>query len=387
MSSSEPTSTRDRHADAPSWSEARAAMSSWSPLPPIELALHAAVGAVLAEDAVASRPVPHYDSSAMDGWAVAGPPPWRLTRDAPLLPGHARGVVTGGALPAGAGAVVRAERGVLVGDLLDAAPPEPGAHIRRAGEEAGRGTVLVAAGTRLSPAHIAVLAIAGTDVVSVRGRPTVGFVLTGDEVVTAGVPGAGRVRDAFDPLLPLAVTRLGGDALPPIRVGDDPVAIRAAAARLGAADVIITVGGTGRSPADRLREAIDDTTTVFDGVAMRPGHPTLCASRAGGRPLLALPGNPLAAVTALLSFLPPLLDALTAAAPGDALTRPAAVDLPGWAGGTALVPCAVTAAGITPAPSTRPNMLRGLAASDVLAIVPPGGVEAGSPVEVLALPW
>ncbi|MBW4042686.1 MAG: molybdopterin molybdotransferase MoeA [Acidobacteria bacterium] len=362
-------------------------MRTWTPLPAIAVALHTSVGAVLAQDAIALRPVPHFDSSAMDGWAVAGPPPWRLSLDGELLPGRARGVVTGGVLPAGSEAVVRAEHGELRGDVLDAAAPEHGAHVRPAGEEASAGTVLVPAGTRLSPAHVAVLAIAGTDLVCVRRRPTVGFVLTGDEVVTAGIPDAGRVRDAFDPLLPMAVARLGAEALPPIRVGDDPAAIRAAVSDLRSADVVVTVGGTGRSAVDRLREAIDDTTTVFDGVAMRPGHPALCASRADGRPLLALPGNPLAAVTVLLSFLPPILDALTGAARAPATFRTAAVDLAGWTRGTSLVPCAATAAGVAPAVATRPNMLRGLAASEVLAVVPATGIAAGGRVEVLPLPW
>lgn len=375
------------HPHGASWSAARSALSAWPASSPAPLGLADAVGAVLAEDAIAVRPVPHYDSSAMDGWAVAGEGPWRPVAGGDLGPGDARAVVTGGVLPLGTAAVVPAERGRSVDGRLEAPPPAPGAHLRRAGEEAAAGTVLVGAGTRLSPAHVAVLAIAGADAVVARRRPRIGFVLTGDEVVTDGVPDAGRVRDAFDPMLPMAVARLGAEPLPPIRVGDDPVAIRAAIARLADVDVVVTVGGTGRSPADRLREAIDGSTLVFDGVAVRPGHPALCARLPDGRPLLALPGNPLAAVAVLLSFLPPLVDALTAAAPGSAITLGAAVALPGWAGGVQLVPCASTEEGIAPARSTRPNMLRGLAASSVLAVVPPEGVAAGTRTEVLPLPW
>ena len=369
------------------WTEARAAAGGWGALPPETLPLPSAVGAVLAEPAVAARPVPHYDSSAMDGWAVAGAPPWRLVGGGSLEAGEAREIVTGGQPPAGTEAVVPVERGTVGGDLLTADAPEPGAHVRRAGEEAAAGTVLVAAGTRLTPAHVAVLAIAGADVVVVRRRPRIGLVLTGDEVVTSGVPDAGRVRDAFDPLLPASVARLGAEALAAVRVGDDPEAIRQAIAGLGDADVLVTVGGTGRSRADRLREALGDASPVLDGVAMRPGHPALLVRLPDGRPLLGLPGNPLAAVAVLLSFLPPLLDALTEAAPTMPVRMPAAVELRGWAGGTTLVPCAATAAGVAPAPATRPNMLRGVAASSVLAVIPPQGVPAGAPVEVLPLPW
>ena len=371
-----------------SWQAARdAARTRFAPTRVVELELRGSVGSVLAEDAVAPRAVPHYDSSAMDGWAVAGPPPWSPTSDGRLRAGRAQQVVTGGLLPEGTEAVVPIERAELVDGRMDASRPEPGAHVRRAGEEASAGTILVTAGTRLSPAHLAVLAIAGIDAVSVRRPPRVGFVLTGDEVTTSGLPDPGRVRDAFDPLLPLAVERMGTAPMPPVRVGDDPVAIRAAIDGFDAADVIVTVGGTGRSPADRLREAIGDATTVFDGVAMRPGHPAFLAVLPDGRALLALPGNPLAAVAVLLSFLPPIVDALTAASSAPAPRLQVADALTGWLGGTMLVPCRATDRGLAAAPATRPNMLRGLAASSVIAVVPADGVEAGGTLEVLPLTW
>jgi molybdopterin molybdotransferase len=216
----------------------------------------------------------------------------------------------------------------------------------------------------------------------------VGTILTGDEVVPSGVPGPGRVRDAFDPLLPLAIAGLAARALRPLRLGDDPEAL-AAAIDGSTADALVTVGGTGRSPADRLREALAacGATTVFDGVAMRPGHPTLLARLSDGRPLLGLPGNPLAAVAALLSFLPPVLGALSGSPAPEPVGERAAQPLPGSAGRTSLVPCRRTARGLEPASATGPNMLRGLAASDVLAVVPPGGTAAGARVRALALPW
>jgi molybdopterin molybdotransferase len=357
-----------RRPEGVGWDEARALAGAWDALVPRDLPLRDAVGAVLAADVAAPRPIPHYDSSAMDGWAVAGPPPWRLTAEDVLVPGQAREIVTGGALPLGADAVVPVERGTPLDGLLDAHRPDAHAHVRRAGEEAPAGAVLAMAGRRLSPADVAAL------------------VLTGDEVVTAGAPGPGRVRDAFDPLLHVAVDGLGAAALPPVRVGDDPDAIRAAIAE-AAADLVVTVGGTGRSRADRLRDAIGGATVVLDGVAMRPGHPALLARLHDGRPLLGLPGNPLAAVAVLLSFLPPLVAALTGLAPEEPPVATAAVALPGWVGGTSLVPCTRGAAGLEPAASTRPNMLRGLAASDALAVVPSSGIAAGGRLRTLELPW
>lgn len=364
----------------PGWDEARSLAREQTPLPVAELALTAAVGTVLVEDALAPAPVPHYDSAAMDGWAVAGPPPWRLQHE--LTRTGAIEVVTGGLVPASAEAVVPMERASVSHGEVTADAPAPGAHIRRAGEEAPAGAVLVAAGTRLTPAHAAVLGIAGLDAVRVRRRPTVAVVLTGDEVVRTGRPGPGRVRDAFEPLLPAAIHALGGAVLRLVRTGDDERAI--AAAVDGPEDLVVTVGGTGRSRADRLRRALGGAPTAFDGVAMRPGHPTLLTR--ARRPVLGLPGNPLAAVTALLSFLPPILDGFTAAPAAPPSERPAAIDLPGWRG-TSLIPCSTGPVGLHPAEATRPNMLRGLAASDVLAVVPPEGASAGTPVRILPLPW
>ena len=364
----------------PSWDDARALAREQQPLDVVRMPQRLVAGLVLAEDALAPAPVPHYDSSAMDGWAVAGPPPWRIGTTP--ANGGAVEIVTGGAIPGGTVGILPVERGTTAGGLLDGPPPAPGDHIRRAGEEAAAGAVLVAAGTRLSPAHTAVLGIAGIDELAVRPRPRIALVLTGDEVVQQGLPAPGRVRDAFDPLLPFAIEQLGGTVARVVRVGDDAGGIRAAIE--GDEDLVITVGGTGRSRADRLRTALGTVEPVFDGVAMRPGHPTVLVRRPA--PLLGLPGNPLAAVAALLSFLPPILDGLTVAAPAPLRTARAATDLGGWRG-TSLVPCCTTAAGIAPAPAARPNMLRGLALSDLLAVVPPEGAPAGAGVRVLPLPW
>ncbi len=372
------------------WDAARdAALHAPAPLPAAALPLAAARHAVPDADVLAAGPIPHYDSSAMDGWVVRGAPPWRLVAaGTPLPDGGAAMVVTGGTVPDGATAVVPVERGSVADGVLMAEAPAPGVHIRRAGEEAEAGNVLVAAGTRLTPAHVALLAVAGLDAVAARRAPVVAAVLTGDEVVLAGRPGPGRVRDAFDPMLPAAVAGLGAGTAPPLRCGDDPAAIARAVAS-AEADLVVTVGGTGHSGADRLREALErlGATVVFEGVAMRPGSPTLLLRLGDGRPLLALPGNPLAAVVALVSFLPPLLAGLTAAPLPPLPTAAAAVDLPGWPRGTAIVPVRATDTGLEPVAAARPNMLRGLASADALAVVLPDGAVAGTPVRRIPLPW
>ncbi|MGN6741794.1 MAG: molybdopterin molybdenumtransferase MoeA, partial [Amnibacterium sp.] len=145
------------------WDAARElARQAGAPLTPAVLPLREARDAVPDDDLRAPAPVPHYDSSAMDGWVVRGEPPWRiLPAGSALGSGEAAVVVTGGLVPAEADGVVPAERGAVADGLLRAEPPAPGKHIRRAGEEAAEGEVLVAAGTRLAPTHLAVLAVAG----------------------------------------------------------------------------------------------------------------------------------------------------------------------------------------------------------------------------------
>ncbi|WP_138945979.1 hypothetical protein [Plantibacter sp. M259] len=178
------------------------------------LALAEALGHVLAAPLVSPIAIPHYASSAMDGWAVAGNGPWTLLtgddaergRSVGLSDGVAVDVLTGGLIPAGADAVLQLEHGVVEQGsgsarlhLAPSAPsgePRPGRHIRPAGTESPAGSTVLDAGTRLGPVHLAVAASAGFDRVSVMPLPRVRLVLTGDEVVTSGVPAPGSCATA-----------------------------------------------------------------------------------------------------------------------------------------------------------------------------------------------
>ncbi|HEY2643637.1 MAG TPA: molybdopterin molybdenumtransferase MoeA, partial [Galbitalea sp.] len=192
-----------------SWHEARTISLSVAPPHASErVPLAVAHGRVLASALLALSELPHYSSSAMDGWAVAGSPPWRIVDRASLEGGDCRPIVTGGAIPAGAFAVLRSEHASLDAEgrlvpAADARPdePRPGEHIRYSGEEARSGEVLIAAGTMLNPAHVALAASAGHDELDVQGRPRVRLLFTGDEVVLRGIPGPGFVRDSFGPML------------------------------------------------------------------------------------------------------------------------------------------------------------------------------------------
>src|SRR5215212_9993072 len=162
------------------WTDARrAAHSAPNPLPAVRMPLAAAAG-VLAAPLRAATPVPAFDCSAMDGYAVGSPGgPWRVVgrilagpgRPPPLRPGEAVEVATGAPVPAGTVAVLVAERAVVTGDRLTALePPEAGRHVRRVGEDVPLGVELLPAGTLLTPTVVGLAAAAGLDVLTVRRR-------------------------------------------------------------------------------------------------------------------------------------------------------------------------------------------------------------------------
>ncbi|WP_426998338.1 molybdopterin molybdotransferase MoeA [Pseudarthrobacter sp. N5] len=423
----------ERHL-AHTWTEARqAAFDAASPIPAGAVSLGHALGRILAADVAALQDMPHYASSAMDGWAVNGSGPWILAEPGHrLAPHQASVIVTGGLIPPGAKAVLRSESGQMATDddglpvlaLGGAAGPgEPGngQHIRKAGEEAAAGEVLIRNGTVLNPAHLALAALAGYDSLPVQGKPLVKLLLTGSEVVERGLPAPGQVRDTFGPQLAGVVEMLGGICTEQARIGDSyaewlqaledevPAAADPAGAREGhpggtnaevydaggpgaaslPADVVITTGGTGLSGTDHFRRAVAELGghLLIDGIAMRPGHPAVLAELPDGRFVLGLPGNPLAAMMALSTVGAPLLAAL-----GHG-TLPVVQEVPCGAiiepdpGRTRLMPFRLLYGMASPSLHTGPGMMRGLAAADGVMVVPPHGVQLGETVPAFALPW
>ncbi|WP_269937971.1 molybdopterin molybdotransferase MoeA [Arthrobacter sp. HY1533] len=386
------------------WQEARdRAWDAAAPLPAHTVPLASAMGRILAADVHARHAMPHYASSAMDGWAVAGSPPWILAAAGDrLTPGQAVPIVTGELIPTGAKSVLRSESGELSTDddglpvLVrgeGARPGEPrnGQHIRIAGQEAAAGESLIKAGTTLNPAHIALAALGGLDELQVLGKPAVKIVLTGDEVVSQGIPDPGFVRDAFSPQLGAVVGMLGGSVVGLQRAGDTLASMLDALAddEDDPADVVITTGATGNSSADFLREAITAMggTLHIANIAMRPGHPTLLAELPDGRFILGLPGNPLAAMVGLMVLGAPLLAGL------GSLPRPAAVEVPcgspikEYHGPTRLMPYRLVYGLASPCSFTDSAMMRGLAAADGVMAVPPHGAKMGEVLPALVLPW
>ena len=409
---------------AHTWQEAwQLAFDCASPIPAAPVALREALGRTLAADVEALVDLPHYASSAMDGWAVNGSGPWILAEPGQrLAPHQASPIVTGGLIPPGAKAVLRSESGTIGSDedglpvlqLAGAAKPgEPrnGEHIRKAGEEAAAGDVLIKSGTLLNPAHLALAAVAGHDALPVLGKALVRLVFTGSEVVTAGIPQPGEVRDTFGPQLAGVVEMLGGICAGETKIGDsyaewlaaledtDPAEgigaaaagqfLARSAAELLPADVVITTGGTGPSGTDHLRRSVAELggRLLIDGIAMRPGHPAVLAELPDGRFIIGLPGNPLAAMMALSTIGAPLLAALGHRSLPPVTEVPCGAMIEPDPGRTRLMPFRLLYGMASPARHTGPGMMRGLAAADGVLVVPPHGVQLGELVPAFALPW
>ncbi|MFC8624120.1 molybdopterin molybdotransferase MoeA [Streptomyces anulatus] len=390
------------------WEEARAVARAVPPLPPVTRDLAEALGHALAEPLTALTDLPPFDTSAMDGWAVAGPGPWRLRgggvlaggQPEPLSSGTAVPIATGARLPEGARAVLRTEDGkgdtrggLLVGRSTGPGPPAPGRDVRPRGQECHAGDPLLPAGRSVTPTVLGLAAAAGHDRLTVHRRPLVHLLVLGDELLETGPPRHGRVRDALGPLLPPWLRGQGADVVGRRLLPDDFGPLYEAV-RGSTADVVVTTGSTAAGPVDFLHDALRavGARLLVDAVAVRPGHPMLLAelppAAAGGRPrhLVGLPGNPLAAVAGTVTLALPLLRRLGGHADAEPVRASCAAALPGHPRDTRLVPVRRTGPAVTPLPFDGPAMLRGLAVADGLAVVPPGGADSGSVVEILDVP-
>ena len=344
---------------------------------------------VCAENLVALTDLPFADSSSMDGWAVNGSGPWTLTEADQLEVNQAHVVTTGAPLPQGAQSIVRTERGTLTGNALtsDNASTDD---IRTAGEECAVGELLCIPGVTLNPALIGLLAATGHDRINVFARPRVHIIITGDELLTSGLPTRVQVRDSLGPQIPMWLQRMGAQVLPVLYITDDPNEISRAIID-SEADIVVTTGGTAASAKDHFFSAIAlaHGRVVINGVAVRPGHPMKLAvvndSADRKVPVVGLPGNPLAAIVALATFVQPLINKLLGQQlqPFDSMTT--STPLKGDASGTRLVPGSISNAGFTPAEFSGSAMLRGLSSSTGFAIVT-HAVSAGDRVDFLPLP-
>ena len=395
-----------------SWDQARrVATAAVHPRRPVAARLDSRLGCALAAPIEALTDLPAFDTAAMDGFAVAGSSPWHIVGEGVLAGddpsvrlelGTAAAIATGAAIPIGTDAVLRSEHGRLETalhgqrlyplDALTGLPDDSGASvaagtdIRRRGEECAAGEPLVPAGSIVTPTTLGLAAAAGYDELQIIPPPTVAVLVLGDELLDRGLPRSGRVRDALGPLVPPWLADLGARANPPVRVPDSRQALLDEIED-STADVIVTTGSTARGPVDFVHDVLDHLGArwIVDGVRVRPGHPMVLAVLDDGRPFIGLPGNPLAAVSGLVTLAAPLIGTLRGVPTSDVDIR-LAVSVTGHPHDTRLIPVLIEEGRARPLRFDGPAMLRSLALADGLAAIPPGGGDAGSVVTVVPIP-
>jgi molybdopterin molybdotransferase len=301
------------------------------PLPAEAVPLAGALGRVLAEDVASPHDIPPFDASAMDGYAVVAGPAADLEvvgesragrpAEGKLAPGNAIAISTGAVVPPGADAVVPVERVTARGATVIGVPETaPGANVRRAGEDVRGGEPVLAAGTELGPAELAVLASLGRDRVSCGARPRVAVLVTGDELVPPGRPlGPGQIRDSNATALAAQATRAGANVQLSEHVADERDAtIAALRGALAAADVVCVSGGVSVGAHDHVKAALATLGAEerFWGIALKPGKPTWFGT-AGDTLVFGLPGNPVSAMVTFHLLARPAMRALAGAAPDD----------------------------------------------------------------------
>ncbi|MEV4621757.1 molybdopterin molybdotransferase MoeA [Asanoa sp. NPDC049573] len=384
------------------WEAGRAAQ-----LPLVDVPVDEADGLTLARDLVTLTALPAFPTSSVDGYAVRGPAPWTLVgtvlagnSPAPLRDeGTAVEIATGGMLPPGAEAVLRVEESTRTADGRVTGQLRETVEWRRTGEEAERGELLIPAGTPVDPGVLGLAASCGYDKLAVHPRPRASLRIFGDELLTQGPPGDGRVRDALGPNVPALLRRYGCAVAPGAVVGpvEDTLDAHVAAIRsaLADSDLVCTTGGTMHGPVDHLHPALAalGASYLVNTVAVRPGFPMLVARVTGddgrARFIAGLPGNPQSALVALASLVEPLLAGLRGRPLPQLATVVLADPVPGRGDYTHLALVHVDAATGTARPVRHVGsaMLRGLASAHGFAAIAPGtSGEAGARVPFVPLP-
>ena len=394
-----------------------------SPLPSETVPLEEALGRALDDDVLAPGPLPPWDNSAMDGYAVRGDDVGGATKEHPVVlvvtgvihagtrfegtvgPGDAVRIMTGGEVPAGADTVIRVEdtdgEETDTGNLRIYSERDRGRHVRPAGQDWLEGAIVLESGTGIGPGQTAVLAAARVSLVSVHRRPKVAILASGDELVDLDSPHLDphRIAESNSHYVSAGVRAAGGT---PRRLGiarDDREDIRYHLARAADADVLVTLGGASMGEGDLFKTVLEDLGLQLDfwRVKIRPGSPMsfgrLPLGGGGSQTVFGLPGNPASAFVTFELFVRPFLLAL---AGHIRLHRPtvtalATVDLKTAGDITGFLRVRLSRSGAElEASLTGPQgsgLVGSLGAADGLAVIPKGVevIPRGAPVQVMLL--
>ncbi len=298
--------------------------------------LREALGRILAVDIESPDPVPGFDNSSMDGFAVRAADTSGASSESPatlivvdesragrpassaLRQGQAIGISTGAVIPVGADAVVRSEDTSLRdGQVAIEVEVAPGNNVRHAGDDIEPGATVLHRGARLGAAELGVLASVGVAEVACSRRPRLGVLTTGDELLEPGEatrPGGVRNSNAYT-IPPLALSA-GADVATIETVKDDPELTRVAIERMLGGEIAVICGGVSVGEHDHVKGALAslDVEEVFRRVALKPGKPTWFGVGPAGTLVFGLPGNPVSAMVTFLLFVRPAIGVMSGAA-------------------------------------------------------------------------
>jgi len=381
------------------------------PMPAERVGIEAAHGRVLASELTARLTQPPFDASAMDGYAVriadladlpamlevigqaaAGHP-----FGGSLGPGQAVRIFTGAPVPAGGDAIVIQEDAERDGDRVRIRNGGfDRSHIRQRGLDFSVGAPLLAAGRRLGPRELTLAAAMGYGEVSVRRRPRLAVLSTGDELVAPGtLPGVAQIVSS-NHLGVAAMAQAAGADVEFLGIARDlPESLAAHFAKAGEADVLLTIGGASVGDHDLVAPVLKARGMVlsFWKIAMRPGKPLMFGALGNTR-IVGLPGNPVSALVCARLFVVPLLRALLGMAAQDAAAAQARTAVALEANGprehymrATLRPGADGLAVVCPVRSQDSSLLAPLAEADCLLIRPAAAaaLPAGGLVSILPL--
>lgn len=299
-------------------------------LPKECLSLESLVNRVVAEEVTSPEPVPAFDRSTVDGYALRAEDTFGASEMSPIeleilgrvVTGHppevkvgkssAVRVSTGDMIPQGADAVVMLEHCESVGErrLLITRPVAPGENIAREGEDFCRGDILFAPGHKLRPEDIAALAAVGITSVNVYGKPSVSIISTGNELVPPSAsPGPGKIRDSNSYSLMASVKMDGAEPVFVGAVRDDLNELRESLKSAFERDMVVISGGSSVGDRDLVSEAINSLGkpgVVIHGLALKPGKPTI-VGLVDSKPIVGLPGHPVSAQVAYLLLVRPAI--------------------------------------------------------------------------------
>jgi molybdopterin molybdotransferase len=291
------------------------------PLETEKVSVFQGLNRVTPEDHVAPWDIPAADNSAMDGYAfahatvrenrlrVTGFLPAGEVRTVPVAPGEAVRIMTGAPIPPGCDTVVPIEEVAEDGDWIRLKAVEGCSHVRRRGEDIRRGDVVIPAGSILRPQEIGMLSAMGCTSLAVHRRTRVAIIATGDELLEPGsTPAPGKLINSNSYSLAAQVLDAGGE---PLLLGIAADTLEATCEKIRAglnADLLVITGGVSVGDRDFVKAAIEKLggRVTFWKVNMKPGKP-LAFAQLDGKPIFALPGNPVAAMVSFELFVRPSL--------------------------------------------------------------------------------